>query len=224
MKIKAIITGSTGMIGKGVLLECLESDQVESVLVINRSSCKIQHNKLSEILLDDFFNIDSLGGKLSGYNACFFCLGITSVGVSEQDYFKTTFELTLKFAEAVLAVNPDMTFCYVSGGGTDSTEKGRISWARVKGKTENALLAMSFKSAYMFRPNLVVPKKGIQSRTRIYNLTYIFLKPFLFMLMPFKGMITTSEILGKAMIAVVLQGYNVRVLESSDINKLGRAV
>jgi nucleoside-diphosphate-sugar epimerase len=146
LKIKAIITGSTGMVGKGVLYECLESSEVESVLVINRRPLGLKHEKLKEIIHEDFFNVSPIKEELQGYNACYFCLGISSVGLSEEKYHHFTYDLTTHFASAVIELNPEMTFIYVSGTGTDSTEKGKMMWGRVKGKTENALMAMPFKA------------------------------------------------------------------------------
>ena len=145
MKIKAIITGTTGMVGEGVLAECLTHPDVEKILVINRRTCGVTHPKLTEILHSDFFNLAPVADRLKGYNACFFCLGVSSVGMSEEDYYARTYTLTMNFAELVARQNPEMTFCYISGAGTDSTEKGRINWARVKGKTENDLMKLPFK-------------------------------------------------------------------------------
>jgi hypothetical protein len=221
MKIKAIIMGSTGMVGKGVLLECLENPSVESVLVINRTSCVIKHPKLKEILHTDFFNFHSLQHELIGYNACYFCLGVSSVGMSELEYRKITFELTLNFAKALLEPSPELTFCYVSGAGTDSSGTSRSMWARVKGETENSLLGLSFKGAYMFRPGFIQPMKGIKSRTQLYNFMYVIFKPFYFILKSFKGIVTNTELVGKAMINVTLHGYNKNILTCSDINRLG---
>jgi uncharacterized protein YbjT (DUF2867 family) len=220
LKIKAIIIGSTGMIGQGVLRECLSNSDVESVLVINRQSLNFTHPKIKEIIHNDFFNLTPLSGELTGYDACFFCLGVTSAGLSEKDYHRITYELTIHVAETLLKVNNNLTFCYISGAGTDSTEKGRIMWARVKGRTENALLAMPFKKAYMFRPGYIQPLKGIKSKTRLYNMAYSVLKPFYFGLKHFKGMVTNTETLGKAMIKAVTYGYDKNILESRDINKI----
>ena len=161
MKIKAIITGSTGMVGKGVLLECLESPHVESVLVINRHSVDLKHEKLKEIIHTDFQDLSAIEEQLTGYNTCYFCLGVSAAGMSEKDYSRITYDLTLNFAQTLLKLNPELTFCYISGAGTDSSEKGRMMWARVKGKTENALLALPFKAAYMLRPAFIQPMKDI---------------------------------------------------------------
>ena len=151
MKIKAIITGATGMVGEGVLHECLLHPDVESVLVINRKPCGVKHEKLKEIIHKDFLDLSAIEEQLAGYNACYFCAGVSSVGKKEDEYTRITYDLTLNFANTLVKLNPDMTFCYVSGVGTDSTEKGRSMWARVKGKTENDLLKLPFKAAYMFQ-------------------------------------------------------------------------
>ena len=220
MKIKAIITGSTGMLGKGVLLECLESPDIESVLVINRHPVGLKHEKLKEIILTDFHDLSSIKEQLAGYNTCYFCLGISAAGMSEKDYSRITYDLTLNFAQTLLSLNPELTFCYISGAGTDSREKSRMMWARVKGKTENALLALPFKTAYMLRPAYIQPMKGIRSSTRIYNIFYTILKPLYPILKAFPKIVTNTEKLGKAMIKLVLMNYNKKILENIDINKL----
>ena len=221
MKVKAIITGSTGMVGKGVLLECLENKEVESVLVINREPVGISHKKLKEIIRTDFYDLSGIRDELAGYNACFFCLGVSSFRMSEAKYTKITHDLTINFAETLLELNPEMTFCYVSGTGTDSSEKGRSMWARVKGKTENELLKMPFKSAYMFRPGYIHPMKGIKSKTRLYNALYVVFKPLYPILnFLFPKYVTTTVNTGKAMISAAITGYEKKHLENEDINKL----
>ncbi len=167
------------MVGKGVLLECLDHPEVESVLVINRSSLGIEHEKLKEIVHNDFNDFSSIQDQLAGYNACFFCLGVSAVGMSEEKYRKITYDLTLQFAELLSSLNPDMIFNYVSGAGTDSSESGRQMWARVKGKTENDLLNLPFKKVYLFRPGVIIPRKNIKSKTTLYNIAYFVLKPIL---------------------------------------------
>ena len=221
MQIKVIITGTTGMVGKGVLLECLESPEVESVLVINRCPLEIQHPKLKEIIHPDFFDLTPIAPEMQGYDACFFCLGVTSAGLNEPDYARLTYDLTVTFAKTFIAGNPGSVFCYVSGAGTDSSEKGRMMWARVKGRTENALLAMPFKTAFMFRPGFIEPRKGIRSRTRLYNALYIVLWPLfpIFRMMP--KFATDTIRVGKAMIGVAINGYVRKILECRDINILG---
>lgn len=220
MKINAIITGSTGMVGQGVLLECLEHPEVEKVLVINRQTLGLQHEKLREIIHQDFSDLSAIRSELIGYNTCFFCLGVSSAGLPETQYEQTTYHLTLNFAKAMLELNPDMAFSYVSGAGTDSSEKGRMMWARVKGKTENGLLKLGFKNAYMFRPGFIQPQKGIRSRTSLYNIFYTLAKPFYPLLQKIPKYVTSTEKLGKAMIYVASKGYNKQILESVDINCL----
>lgn len=217
MKLKVIITGSTGMVGKGVLLECLEHPGVEEVLVVNRQSVNMQHPKLKELIHKDFYDLSNISGQLQGYNACFFCLGISAAGMSEEKYTRLTYDLTMHFAETV--VHPEMIFTYVSGTGTDSTEKGRIMWARVKGRTENALLKMPFKAAYMFRPGVILPKRGVKSKTKLYNFFYVLLRP-IFPLMAKMPSVTDSVKVGKAMIQVALHGSDKQHLENKDINEL----
>lgn len=222
MIIKTILFGSTGMIGQSVLRECIENANVESVLVINRQTCGISHPKLTEIIYKDLFNLSGLTNEMNGYNTCFFCLGISSAGLKENEYHKITYDLTLNIAKIILGINKEMTFCYISGAGTDSTEKGRIMWARVKGKTENALLSMPFKSAYMFRPGYIQPMKGIKSKTRLYNIMYAVFNPLYFVLKHFDSIVTNTETFGKAMINTVLTGYDKNILENKDINKIAR--
>ena len=173
MKIKAIITGTTGMVGKSVLLECLESDHVESVLIVNRKSINLSHPKLVEVIHSDFHNLDDIKEKLTDYNACFFCMGISSIGMNEDEYTKITFNIIQQFADVLHNLNSEMVFNYVSGTNTDTTEKGSTMWARVKGKTENYILKKGFKDAYMFRPGAIIPEKGIKSSTGWYNILYI---------------------------------------------------
>lgn len=218
MGLKVIITGSTGMIGKGVLLECIDDPRVESILVINRTPVDITHRKVKEVVISDFFKIDSISQHLNGYDACFFCLGVTSVGMNEADYSRLTHDLTVDFANKILEINPALTFCYVSGAGTDTTESGKSMWARVKGKTENDLFGMGFRKAYMFRPALIRPMRGIRSRTLWYNITYTFIRPFSFILKRFPKYVSDTSSMGKAMINVGLYGYHKNILESEDIN------
>ena len=218
MKIKPIIFGSTGMIGQAVLLECLHSSEVESVLLINRRPGQTRHEKIREIVHADFMDFSSLERTFSGYDTCFFCLGVSAVGLTEEAYTETTYNLTIRVAKALLNTQKDFTFCYISGAGTDSTEKGKMMWARVKGKVENALLAMPFKQAYMFRPGYIQPLQGIRSKTRLYQVIYTIFKPLYFILRPFKGMVTDTGAMGRAMINVACKGYPERILENRDIN------
>lgn len=220
---KVIILGSTGMVGKGVLLECLNDPDIEKVLVVNRQSCNITNAKLFEIIHNDFFNLSDIKEQIKGYDACFFCLGISSAGLSEEKYTKITYDLTMVFAQIMVELNPESIFCYVSGVGTDSSEKGRTMWARVKGKTENALLALPFKASYMFRPGYIQPGKGIRSKTALYRIFYIVLTPLYFLLKPFKGLVTNTKSLSKAMINVAKKGSNKNILGVRDINMLAES-
>ncbi|HYW94717.1 MAG TPA: hypothetical protein VE870_03960 [Bacteroidales bacterium] len=219
-RIKVVITGSTGMVGEGVLYECLQSADVESVLVINRRPCGVSHPKLTEIVHRDFFDISPIGKQVSGYNACFFCLGVSSVGVAAAKYFDLTYTLTMHFAGTLSRSNPDMTFCYVSGSGTDTTEKGRIRWARVKGKTENDLMKLNFQQVFAFRPGFIKPVKGQKNAHDFYK--YInWLFPVGRALFP-AGFCTMEE-LGQAMINVTLKGYSHNVIGGKDIIRLAHS-
>lgn len=218
-KINVIITGTTGMVGKGVLLECLDHSLVDSVLTVNRKPIGLSHPKLKEIIHSDFYDLTSIKEQLSGYNACFFCLGVSAVGMNELQYEKITFDLTVNFAQTVLEMNPEMIFNYVSGAGTDSSEKGNSMWARVKGKTENTLLKMNFRDVYLFRPGMILPERGIQSSTGWYNFIYVVLRPF-FPLFRRSENVTTSIKIGRAMINTVLHGSEKKYLENKDINGL----
>ena len=217
-KIKVIITGATGMVGEGVLHECLLHPQIENVLVINRKPCGIQHPKLKEIIHADFFNLSPIKNELSGYDACFFCLGVSSVGMKEPDYFKLTYTLTMHFAEIVSEVNSNMVFCYISGAGTDSTEKGRMMWARVKGKTENDLMKLPFKKVYNFRPAMLEPTKGLKNTLSLYKY-FGWIAPILRLLAP--NQISTLQQLGKSMIFVTINGYKKQNFDVKDIKETG---
>jgi uncharacterized protein YbjT (DUF2867 family) len=216
---KVILFGATGMVGQGVLRECLLDPDVGEVLVVGRSAIAQQHEKLNQILVKDLADPSSVESKLSGYDTCFFCLGVSSVGMSEDDYRRVTYDLTLKIAATLIKHNPAMTFIYVSGAGTDSTEHGRVMWARIKGKTENALLAMPFKAAYMFRPGYIQPMHGVRTKTRLYGAIYAVVAPLYPVLKKFlPRYVTTTEQLGRAMLSVAETGFPKQVLESSDIN------
>lgn len=217
MKIKAIITGVTGMVGEGVLMEALSHPDVEKVLVINRKPSGFTHPKLTEILHTNFHDLSPVADQLIGYNACFFCLGISSVGMKEEQYYLLTYTLTMHMAGLLVNQNPDMTFCYISGAGTDSTEKGRLSWARVKGKTENDLMKLPFKKVFAFRPGFLHPSKGSKNVHRYYSIIG-YLYPLLRLLMP--KYISTLKELGLAMINSVIKGYEKPVLEVKDIVEL----
>jgi uncharacterized protein YbjT (DUF2867 family) len=216
-----IVFGATGMVGSGVLAECIKEPQVQSVLVVGRKPCGVVHPKLRELIRSDFFDYSDAMADLKGYDACFFCLGGSAAGMTEAAYYRLTYDLTISAAGILAELNPKLTFCYVSGEGTDSTERGRFMWARVKGKAEYHLLRMPFK-AYMFRPGLIQPLTGVRSKTKLYRAFYILLGP-LFPLLKrlFPNHVTTAENIGRAMILVVANGYFKRVLENTDINVLG---
>jgi hypothetical protein len=219
MKIKAIVFGAKGMVGEGVLLKTLDHKNVESVLVIGRRSYKMIHEKLKQLIHHDFFDYSAIEEHLKGYNACFFCLGVSSVGMSEQDYTRITYDLTLQAATTLSRLNPEMTFCYVSGTGTDSTEQGRFMWARVKGKTENDLKKLPFKSVYLFRPGLMKPVEGQKNLKRYYKVAGM-LYPLLKFLSP-KNVCKLEDV-GLAMIHAVEVGYPKQVLENMDITQLAQ--
>jgi hypothetical protein len=219
MRIKTIITGSTGMVGEGVLLVCLNSPYVEKVLVVNRKPCGVVHPKLKEVITKDYLDLSPIKNELAGYNACYYCAGVSSVGKKEAEYKRITYDITLNFANTFLKQNPDSVFAYVSGSGTDGSEKGRLAWARIKGKTENDLLSMNFRDAYMFRPGYIEPLKGQKHAYKIYKLfSPIF--PLLEKLFP--KYVGTMEELGNSMINVTLHGNEKKVLEVLDIRKTGR--
>jgi uncharacterized protein YbjT (DUF2867 family) len=218
-----VIFGATGMVGSGVLLECLADPRIGAVLVVGRRPVGITAPKLREILHEDFLDFRPIQSELAACDACFFCLGVSSVGMSEERYRHLTYDLTLAAAGAMVVANPGMTFCYVSGAGTDSTGQGRRMWARVKGQTENALLQLPFKAAFMFRPGFIMPLKGVRSKTRLYQAIYDVvapLYPLLRRLAP--GWVTTTVNVGRAMIAAVLYGYDRPIIESADIEQLAR--
>jgi uncharacterized protein YbjT (DUF2867 family) len=214
---RIVLFGATGMVGQGVLRECVLGADVQSVLSIVRKATGTQDPKVRELVQGDFFDFSGMEGQLTGLDACFFCLGVSSAGMTEQDYRRVTYDITLGAAEVLARLNPKMTFIYVSGMGTDSSEHGRTMWARVKGETENALLRLPFQ-AYMFRPGVIVPRHGIRSKTRLYRILYQVLGPLLPLLRALfpKSVITTEE-LGRAMLNIAKEGAAKRVLESSDI-------
>lgn len=212
--IRVILTGATGMVGEGVLHYCLGHPQVSEVLVISRKPCGLSHAKLKEILHQNFFDLSPIESQLAGYDACLFCLGVSSVGMKATEYFRLTYTLTMRVAEAVSRQNPSLVFCYISGAGTDSTEKGRSRWARVKGKTENDLRTLPFASVFAFRPGFIRPMPHMQHTHRYY--TYInWLFPIGRKLFP-KAFCTLEE-LARAMIHVCLHGYPKSILEGDDI-------
>jgi uncharacterized protein YbjT (DUF2867 family) len=218
---KTIVFGATGMVGMGALLECLEDQRVHSVLVVGRRSVGVRHPKLEEIIHQDFFSYESIERRFADCDACFFSLGVSSVGMAAETYYHLTYDLTLAAATSMVRANPGMTFCYVSGEGTDSTEQGRMMWARVKGKTENALLRLPFKAAYMLRPGYIQPLKGVTSRTPLYQTIYVvlgFLYPVLHALLP--RYTTTTVDIGRALIRLAIHGDAQHVLTTADINRL----
>ena len=216
---KVIITGATGMVGEGVLHICLQEPGIEEVLVIGRRSCGVQHPRLKEIVLPDLFDLSPVEQQLSGYDACYFCLGISSLGISAEDYYRTTYTLTMHFGETLSRLNPQMTFCYISGAGTDSSEKGRSRWARVKGKTENDLMKLPFRQVFGVRPGFIRAIEGLKRTNPLYK--------YVGWLFPFgrnlyaPGFCTLEE-LSKAMICLTRQGYHQRVIEGNDIIKLAK--
>lgn len=219
-KLRVIITGATGMVGEGTTLVCLEHPQVEAVLIVNRRPSGISHPKLKEIIHADFYDLSAIEEQLNGYNACFFCLGVSSIGMKEPDYFKVTYTLTMHVAETLVRQNPGMSFCYISGAGTDSTEKGRSMWARVKGKTENDLMKLPFGKVYAVRPGFIKPIPGMKRTLAAYK--YIgWLYPIGRALFP-AGFCTVRE-LATAMINATLYGYGNNILEGRDIIKLGNS-
>lgn len=218
---KIILFGVTGMVGQGILRECLLDDGVEKVLAVSRSASRCTDAKFIEIVLTDLTRIEDLGSALDGYDACFDSLGASSAGMSEADYTRDTYELTLAIAKALVSHNPRMTFIYVSGAGTDSSERGRVMWARVKGRTENALLALPFKAAFMFRPALIQPLHGVRSKAAAYRVFYAVLGPIMPLLKrAWPQYVTTTEQIGRAMLKAARYGAPTHVLETADINAL----
>jgi uncharacterized protein YbjT (DUF2867 family) len=225
---KILIFGATGMVGQGVLRECLRAADVDAVLAVGRTATGVQNPKLQELAVPDLFDIEAYAGRLTAagqpFDACFFCLGISSAGMTEEAYSHMTYDLTMEIAEALARTTPATTFVYVSGQGTDSSEKGRAMWARIKGRLENALLRLPFRAAYMFRPGFIIPLHGIQSKTRSYRILYGILKPvspLLHWALP-NVVLTTAEV-GQAMLAVARHGGPKRILEVRDLRQLLRA-
>lgn len=217
MEFKIILTGATGVVGEGVLLEILRHPAIKEVLIVNRKHYDLNHPKLKECIIPDFLSLENFTEKLSGYDACFYCAGISSRGMKEVEYSFITYDTTLHFAKTLLHLNPGMIFNYVSGGHTDSSEKGKIMWARVKGKTENALMKLSFKKIYNFRPGFMKPVEG-QKNIKGYYKMIRKLYPLLKTLFPKYG--TTLENVGLAMIHSLSKGYSKQILENTDIELL----
>jgi len=218
-KINAIIFGATGMVGEGVLHECLKHPDIESVLVINRRSCGVNHGKLKEIIHKDFLDLSPIENELAGYNASYFCMGVSSIGKKEEEYTRLTYDLTMHVANTLVKLNPEMTFCYISGAGTDSTEKGRSMWARVKGKTENDLLKLPFKASYMFRPGYIQPTKGLKNTYKFYKVVAPFYPLIKFL---FSNSVCTLEEIGLSIINITLYGSDKQILECKDIVQQSR--
>ncbi|OLC51156.1 MAG: epimerase [Acidobacteria bacterium 13_1_40CM_65_14] len=215
-----LLFGATGMIGQGVLREALLDPDVERVVAVGRSATDQQHPKLRDLVVRDVADLTSVESELAGFDACFFCLGVSSAGMSEERYTRVTFDLTLAVAATLARLNPQMTFVYVSGMGTDSTERGRVMWARVKGRTENALLRQPFKAAYMVRPGVIIPLHGIRSKTMWYRLLYAATRPLYPVVKAVApNAVTTTEQMGRAMLALVRRGYATPILETKDINR-----
>jgi hypothetical protein len=219
MKIKAILFGATGMVGAGVLHVILAHPDVAAVLVIGRRSCGVTHPKLTELLHNDFFNFATVEEQLRGFNACFFCLGVSSVGMSEKAYARISYDLTMSAANVLSRLNRDMSFCYVSGAGTDSTEQGRVMWARVKGRTENELMKLPFKAVYLFRPGFIKPINGV-GHTHAISAVVGMLYPVWKFLVP--QYVCTLEEVGLAMVHAAGHGYPHPVLENKDIVRLAK--
>lgn len=216
-----VIFGASGMVGQGVLRECLLDPDVRRVVTVGRTPAGQQHPKLQEIIHADLLDLSPIESSLSGLDACFYCLGVTSAGMTEEAYTRVTYDMTMSVATTLSKLNPQMTFVFVSGAGTDSTEKGRIMWARVKGRAENALLRFPFKAAYMFRPGVIQPLHGIRSKTKSYQLFYAIAGPVLPLLKRlFPRLITTTEQIGRAMLVVAKRGAPSIILEQADINRL----
>ena len=214
MRINVIVFGASGMVGEGVLLRTLAHEGVGNVLVVGRRPCGVAHPRLREIIHPDFFDFSTIEEELRGYDACFFCLGVSSVGMKEEEYRRITYDLTMGVATVLSRLNPSMTFCYVSGQGTDGTEGGRLAWARVKGKTENDLARLPFKAAYAFRPGLIKPLKEQRNVKAIFR---IIAWPFPLWRFLFPGLVSSVSDIALAMINATMAGYPKRVLENRDI-------
>lgn len=219
MKLKVIITGSTGMVGEGVLHECLQHPNVEKILVINRRPCGISNPKLFEIIHTDFFDFSQIENQLSGFNSCFFCLGVSSVRKKEQEYFSLTHTLTMYIAQKMIQFNPSMIFCYISSTGANSEKKGGQMWARIKGMTEDDLMKLPFKRVYVFRPAILNPTKGLMNYHKFYSVFKFF---YPFFRLTFPKYVSTLRELGLAMINSATKGYEKQILEVSDIVKLSK--
>jgi len=218
---KVIVTGATGMVGKGVLLECLDHKDISEVLSISRRSTDIDHPKLKELIHKDFSDFSSVSEQLKGYDACYACMGVSSAGMKEEQYTRLTYDYTMALARTLAGLDPDMTFIYVSGQGTDSTEKGKSMWARIKGKTENDIFNLGFKQAFAYRPGAIIPKRGARPSSKIYRVLIpaLLLLLYLVKLIAPKMLVNTSQI-GKSMINITIKGYHEKIINPQDINEL----
>jgi uncharacterized protein YbjT (DUF2867 family) len=219
--VKLAILGASGLVGRGVLLEALDDPAVSNVLIVGRSEVRELHPKLRQLVHADLANATPIQNELRGYDACAYCVGVSAIGMSEADYTRVTYDMTIAFAKVFLAANPGSTFLYVTGQGTDSTGKGSMMWARVKGRTENALLAMPFKSATMFRPGVIQPHRGIKSRTAIYNIGFALVRPLASWLVR-NNRATSTTLLGQAMLEAIEHPPVERLLGNKEINELGK--
>jgi uncharacterized protein YbjT (DUF2867 family) len=220
-----LLFGATGMVGQGVLRECLLDPDVRLVEAVGRTATGAQHAKLREIVRQDLLHYEAIEGNLSGFDACFFCLGRSSAGMKEADYARVTYDLTMAAAEVLCRLNPQMTFIFVSGSGTDSSERGRTMWARIKGKTENALMRLPFAAAYMLRPGVIEPVHGVRSKTRAYRVIYSIVRPLVPLLRrTFPNYVLSTQEIGLAMLSVARHGYSKRILETQDIRAVLGAV
>ena len=215
-----LVFGATGMVGQGVLRECLLDPDVQLTETIGRTATGMPHPRLREIVHTDLWQYEAMQADLTGFDACFFCLGVSAQGMDESEYKRVTYGITIAAADILCRLNPKMTFIYVSGAGTDSSEKGKVMWARIKGKTENAILKMPFAAAYMFRPGLIEPLDGIQSKIKMYRVFYKLAKPLLPLLRSvFPTRVLTTKQMGQAMLNVARHGYPNKILESKDIHR-----
>lgn len=218
-----LIFGATGMVGQSVLRECLEAAEVRRVVAVGRTPTDITHPRLTDLVTPDLTDLRAIGAQLAPFDACFFCLGVSSIGLSEPDYTRITYDLTMSVARTLVRANPQMTFVYVTGAGTDSSEKGKSMWARVKGRTENELRTLGFKAAYMFRPGVIQPMHAVRSKTVAYRLAYVLAKPFFGLMRRFwPRSIVTSIDVGLAMLTVARGGYPRAILEVADIQDAAR--
>ncbi|WP_321826167.1 Rossmann-fold NAD(P)-binding domain-containing protein [Maribacter dokdonensis] len=218
---KVMITGSTGMVGKGVLLECLDDKNIKEILLINRSPITIDHPKIKEVLHDNFTDFSPIQSEFENLGACFHCMGVSSSGLSDEAYYKLTYTITEELVNTTYNANPNILFTYVSGQGTDSSEKSTTMWARVKGKTENMIFNKGFKDAYAFRPGMILPERGVKSKTKIYNLMYVITRPIFPLFRKMKSVTTTTRI-GKAMINLIDHPQELKLLEGNDINTIAK--